>query len=160
MDFFKRMNVYTKVDKSEMEKAGCRPVTTKWIDTNKGDEHNPNYRARLVGREIKMDNRLDLFAGTPPLESLRMVTSICASNQSGSNPFRIMTVDVKRAYFYATADRPVSVKLPPEDYVEGMCGRLNKAMYGTRGAASNWEQTYRDNLEKAGFAAGGSTPCA
>ena len=82
MAFFKKMKVYTKVKKE----AWMRPIATNWIDTNKGDESAPNYRARLVGCEIKRDKRDDLFAATPPLESLRMIISICASNQSNADP--------------------------------------------------------------------------
>ena len=47
-------------------------------------------------------------------------------------------IDVRRVYFHAKARREVYVKLPAEDSEEGMCGRLNKAMYGTRDAAQNW----------------------
>ena len=61
--------------------AGAKVITTKWADTNKGTEREPNYRSRLVGREIKTDDRPDLFAATPPLESLRYVLSLCASTQ-------------------------------------------------------------------------------
>ena len=42
-------------------------ITTKWIDHNKGDLEAPNYRARLVGREVAHDKRDDLYAATPPL---------------------------------------------------------------------------------------------
>ena len=58
---------------------------------------------------------------------------------------KLLFVDVKRAYFYAKARRDVYVKLPAEDWEEGMCGKLNKAMYGTRDAASNWEHKYRSH---------------
>ena len=34
------------------------------IDINKGDDKKPNSRSRLVGKEIKKDKRLDLFAAT------------------------------------------------------------------------------------------------
>ena len=36
-------------------------ISTKWVDTNKGVVDNPNYRARLVGCEISMGKRADLF---------------------------------------------------------------------------------------------------
>ena len=36
-------------------------------------------------------------------------------------------IDVRRAYFHARARRKVFVKLPEEDYEEGMCGMLVKA---------------------------------
>ena len=47
MEFFKKMKVYTKVKRE----AWMSIISTKWIDTNKGDEKAPNLRARLVGCE-------------------------------------------------------------------------------------------------------------
>ena len=51
-------------------------------------------------------------------------------------------IDVNRAYFYAKAKNNIFVKLPDGDAEPGMCGRLLKSMYGTRDAASNWEDCY------------------
>ena len=51
-------------------------INTKWLDVNKGDAENLNIRARLVGCEFATEKRDDLFAATPPLESLRMILSI------------------------------------------------------------------------------------
>ena len=68
-------------------------------------------------------------------------------------------IDVRRAYFHAAARRKVYVKLPPEDHMEGYCGRLNKAMYGTRDAAQNWEYAYVSFMEKIGFKRGAASPC-
>ena len=100
MAFFRRMGVYRKVRRSDVPR-GQRIITTKWVDTSKGTEEEPDYRSRLVGREIKMDERPDLFAATPPLESLRYVVSLCASSQCREDPHRLLAIDVKRAYFYA-----------------------------------------------------------
>ena len=72
--FYKKMNVYTKVRREPWMK----PISTRWIDNNKGDDVKPNYRARLVGREIKRDKREYLVAATPPIESIRMIVSVCA----------------------------------------------------------------------------------
>ena len=44
---------------------GVRVITTTWVDTNKGSEEEPNYRSRLVGRELNFSDRPDLFAATP-----------------------------------------------------------------------------------------------
>ena len=41
-----------------------------------------------------------------------------------------------------------------------MCGKLCKAMYGTRGPAQNWEYEYVEQLEKMGFRRGKATPCS
>ena len=40
-----------------------------------------------------------------------------------------------RAYFHARARRKVYMELSKEDFEEGKCGLLKKAMYGTRDAA-------------------------
>ena len=132
-------------------------ISTRWLDINKGDQRNPNFRARLVGREIKTDSRLDLFAAAPPLESLRMICSMCASNQARQNPYRIMSVDVRRAYFYAKATRPVSTEIPIEDFEsgdEGKVARLNLSLYGPRDAAQNWDKEYTTFLQESGFKTG------
>ena len=68
-------------------------------------------------------------------------------------------IDIRRVYFHAKARRPVFVKLPPGEEQECMCGKLNKALYGTHEAAQNWEHEYIDFLESIGFVRGKSTPC-
>ncbi len=40
-----------------------------------------------------------------------------------------------------------------------MCGKLEKAMYGTRDAAQNWEKGYESAFTKIGFNQGKSSPC-
>ena len=155
------MGVYTKVKRESWMKV----ITTRGLDINKGDEANTYYRSRLVGREIKKDKRDDLFAATPPLESLRMILSICASNQKNynrANNHVIMSNDIKRAYFYAPVTRPIFVVIPDEDYEigdEGMVGQLNLSLYGTRDAAMNWAKTYTDFLVLIGFVKGKASPC-
>ena len=93
IDFFKDRKVYTKRAREPWMKV----IRTKWLDVNKGDEANPNIRARLVGCEVAKEKRDDIFAATPPLECLKLVTSICASNQGGREPYRLMAIDVRRA---------------------------------------------------------------
>ena len=40
-----------------------------------------------------------------------------------------------------------------------MCGKLKKAMYGTRDGAQNWEDEYMRFMRDLGFISGSSTPC-
>jgi hypothetical protein len=105
MEFFRRMGVYRKVHRSQAK--GKPLISTRWVDTNKGTDSNPNYRARLVAREIKRDNRLDLFSATPPLETMKALVSMCAQGQEEG--MRLAVVDVKRAYFYAPARREIYI---------------------------------------------------
>ena len=53
-----------------------------------------NYRSRFVAREIQKDDRPDLFAASPPLEALEVITSMCASVNKGE---QLMIHDVSRA---------------------------------------------------------------
>ncbi len=161
VEYFRKMGVYTKV----VREWWMKPISTRWLDTNKGDEAVPNYRARLVGREIKKDKRNDLFAATPPVESMRMLVSVCASRQGDhrhEKNFIVMTNDVKRAYFYAPVTRPIYVIIPPEDREPGdedKVGQLNLSLYGTRDAAMNWTKTYTDFMVNLGFRKGRASPC-
>ena len=82
---------------------------------------------------IKDDKREDLFAATPPLEAKKLSFSLWASMEDMCLDF----IGVVRAYFHAKARRETCVDLPREDHEEGMCGKLGKAMYGTRGTAQN-----------------------
>ena len=70
------MKVYTKVPVEECwANTGKAPIATRWIDINKGDENEPNYRSRLVAKEFKTDERPELFAATPPSECLRLLVN-------------------------------------------------------------------------------------
>ena len=139
-----------------------KTISTKWLDNNKGDAESPNYRARLVGCEVAYDKRDDLYAATPPLESLKSILSLCASRQAGSKPSRIMALDVARAYFYAPATRAIYIAIPREDRQpgdEGFVAQLNLSLYGTRDAAKNWTQTYTTFLTQLGFETGRGSTC-
>ena len=117
------MKLYTKVPIDQCWRiTGKAPIGTRWIDINKQDEANPLYRSRLVGQEFNTSNDVSLYAATPPLELLRTLISIAASNRG----YKLMTNDVSRAYFYAPMQEghKVIVKLPSEDTLageEGLC---------------------------------------
>ena len=159
MQEFRKFGVYDKVPEEECWKiTGKDPIGTRWVDINKGDDENSDYRSRLVAQEIKRDKREDLFAATPPLEALKILLALAVMGKE-EEKFKIDVIDVRRAYFHADAVRPVYVKLPPEDFEQGKCGKLRRAMYGTRDAALNWEKAYMKFLEEAGFIAGKFSPC-
>jgi hypothetical protein len=166
MKEFTKHGVYMKVPLEECyEVTGKDPIGTKWIDTNKGDESNPEIRSRLVAQEIKRDKRDDLFAATPPLEAIKMLLSLAVTEGVGYTRnneragMKLEFIDVKRAYFHAPAKRDVYVRLPNEDAEKGKCGKLLKSMYGTRDAAQNWEEAYTSVMSKSGFQRGIASPC-
>ena len=154
MEYFRKMGVHEKVHRSKAR--GYKVITTRWVDTNRGVGNEDNYRSRLIGRELNRDKRHDLFAPTPPLETMTALISLCAKSQDGREPLRFATIDIKRAYFYAPATRKMFIKLPAED----MVGELKLSLYGTRDAAMNWgEAQYTQHLNKTGFQKGRASAC-
>jgi hypothetical protein len=167
MEEFKKHQVYTKVPIQKCwDATGKGPIGVRWVDINKGDKINPEYRSRLVAKEIKLYKTLDFFAATPPLEAKKMLFSLAVTSGIGfkkgrqQEGMKVDFIDVRRAYFHADARRQVFVELPQEDAEEGMCGELGRSMYGTRDAAQNWEFAYLEFMtENAEFEKGKSSPC-
>ncbi len=152
MDFLRQWTVYEYATYEEVHAAtGRRPISTKWVCTNKGDDLSPNVCCRWVAREFRDDQDV-LFAATAPYEAIQLLLSIAATNEEtthkgcvGERQLHISMVDVKRAYFNAVVpeDTPIFVELSPEDPEHGrLCGRLRRHLYGTRGAAAGWEDEY------------------
>ena len=71
-----------------------------------------------------------------------------------------MSNDVKRAYFHAPATRGLYVELPDEDpgKAQGLVGKLNLSLYGTRDAAANRQKCVAEDLVGIGFQQGLSNP--
>merc|ERR1711884_868683 len=135
-------------------------IQVRWIDINKGDEGNPNIRSRLVAKDFKTESIPELFAGTPPLEAMRVICSEAAT--VGKEEKVVMVNDVRRAFFYAKALRPVWAELPEEDYDdnderEDNVGLLEMSLYGTRDAAGNWSDTVANHLKKIRFRQGNAS---
>ena len=113
----------------------------------------------MVAREINTYKRDDLFAATPPLEALKVILSMTACCNKGEV---VMINDISRAFFHAKAKREVYVQIPQEDLQpneEGVCGKLNYSMYGTRDAAQKLFEEYSKGLLDVGFTQGKATPC-
>lgn len=104
IDYFRKMGVYTKVSIEQARAGGHQVLGVTWVDVKKaGGAH----RSRLVDKDIKPYNATELFAATPPIETLKY----------------IMHIDVTRAYLYAKVhrerEREVYVRLATEDQEVG-----------------------------------------
>ena len=106
---------------------GDRAVPCKWVF--KGGY---SVRARLVACEVKQyAPHASEFAATPPLEALRALISIAASNRKLLLDF----LDVRKAHLNGIAKRRIIVRLPKE--LGRGYGLLRRTMYGARDAASD-----------------------
>ena len=174
LEYFESKAVWTRRRRAEcLAKTGRAPISVRWVDVNKGDDVCPNYRSRLVARDIRRRGESPIFAPTPPLESLRTILSLAATDlegkpkhdRCGTSPTRtqISVIDIARAYFCASTDPddPTYVELPDEDegHAQGMVGLLLKHMYGTKKAADGWHSEYSGTLIEMGFVAGAASAC-
>lgn len=174
MDFVRDKGLWVKRSIRECwEKTGKPPVTVRWVETNKGDDINPNIRSRLVARQIRGPGQDPVFAPTPPLEALRTVLSLAATDLPGrpkrcrdpksEKRCQVSFVDISRAYFNAPTDPkdPCYVALPgeDEDFGKDLCGLLLRHMYGTQKAAEGWQCEYSSFLVSVGFKQGVACPC-
>ena len=142
--------------------SGKSPISVMWTDTNKGDTEKPNVRSRLVCKEFRAKFMEAVFAGTPPIEALRVILRVAAAHAEDKGPYGLMCIDVRRAHFYAKAIRRVFVRLPEEDPAsenKDACGELLISMYGTQDAAANWEASYTATMKAMGFKQGKASPC-
>ena len=80
---------------------------------SKGDSVSPDSRGRYVGKEFATGVDASLYAGTPPLEALKILIGQAASHRDAV--MHIMLSDVKRAYFHAAAARGFYIEIPRED---------------------------------------------
>ena len=164
--YIRDKRVYDKVPRQQALRNKWKIIKTRWIDINKGDDENPVYRSRLVGKEFN-DGQMDgLFAATPPLEALRFLVHEAATVRSdeelGSKV--IMINDVARAFFEAPATRNICIEIPKEDLSEAdvrhdKVGHLRMSLYGTRDAAMNWQEEVAKEMRKLGFERGRYNPC-
>ena len=160
-----KQQIYVSVPLEECyQVTGKKPITLKWLDRNKGDQQRPNFRSRLVVREIKRYNQVcqdfELYSAMPPLEALKVLCSLMTSKKKSrfNKPLKLRILDISRAHFYGLSRRPVYTNLPPGEEVEGRCARLTKTMYGTQDAASIWQQTYSQLLKDNNVEAGKAWP--
>ena len=157
LGYVKDKKVWVKITRKEAIRRGMKIIKTRWIDINKGDVEDPNYRSRFVAKEFNVDKQEGLFAATPPLEALKMLIGEAATMDWEGEDKVVMINDVARAFFEAPMQRDMCVELPEEDREEGegdMVAYLQQSLYGTRDAAANFQREVRKVMREAGFEVG------
>jgi hypothetical protein len=165
--FMEKIGVWEPATWEEcMQKTGRPPITTKWVDVDKGRGGEVLVRSRLVARDFKIkgdDRGFDVFAATPPLELKRLLFrmarvkgSVGGGDDDGA--VKLMFIDVKKAHLNGEVaeDEFAYVLLTKE--AGGGVGRLRRWLYGMRPAASAWEDHYAEKLKEAGFVRGRAAP--
>ena len=138
-----------------MAKYGITPLDTKWVDTDKTFEGEPmQIRSRLCAREFKSDDRPDLYAGPPPLEALKAITSIATNkNDVFNHAHRCVTCVLPREDPETRADTATSGGQNGHQRWESRTDE-EEHVYGTRDSASNWERDWQEHVRNWGFQLG------
>ena len=114
---------------------------------------DPDMLLKSYEVSIGGNTRDGLFAAMPPLEAIKALR--------WRDPRKLFHVDISKAYLRAPVVRDNTyVELTVEMEQPGCCGRLHKALYGTRVAVRCWEQECKRMLESIGFRRGSTSPCA
>ena len=120
------MDVWEPVFRNDMDAEGAKTVSLRWVDTDKGDVDRPNYRSRVVAREIKkamkksdVPSAAELFSGMPPLESVKrfaLLSLFVSHNQEEAKGTRTLAIyDISRAHFHGKSVRRVFVELRDDE---------------------------------------------
>ena len=111
-------DVWEVMDKEGLKKfKDAKLVRCRWVLCSKGDDQNPDVRARLVACEINHDGSKEdsYFALTPPLEAKRMLFAKYTDSPSKNGiEQRLSFVDVRKAYFNGIPRRNLFMSLPRE----------------------------------------------
>jgi hypothetical protein len=129
-------------------KTGKKPVSTRWVDVDKGRDGAQDVGSRLLARDFKVrggGREFEVFASMPPLEAKRLMFRMAAvrdavggDRRKGS--MKLMLLDAKKAHLNGKVkdDEYMYVDFPEE--AGGGPGRLRRWLYGMRPATSAWEK--------------------
>ena len=129
------------------------------VDIDKGRSRSPPTTAHvLVAKHYSQERRDDdLYAATPPIESLR--NRGIGRHHWQTKEKAIMVNDVSTAYFYAPCEEEIYVETLQGGIRawgrEAVWQNLSKPMNGTRTAARMWQrEVNQDTHRRPGFTAG------
>lgn len=99
MEFIKGIPLFEEASRAECyEKTGKAPISTTWVDVNKGRDGLVQIRSRLVARDFKSKCATNdgLFASMPPLEAKKCLFQLGVPRLQGENT----TWDLYEAYVH------------------------------------------------------------
>ena len=169
VQFMKKLGVWEPATWEEcVQKTGRPPITTKWVDVDKGRDGEVLVRSRLVARDFKVkgdDRGFDVFAATPPLELKRLLFRMArvkggVGGDDKDGAVKLMFVDVKKAHLNGVVGDDEFAYISLTEEVGGGVGLLRRWLYGMRPAASAWKDHYAAKLKGDGFTRCKAAPTA
>ncbi|KAL6481141.1 hypothetical protein MHYP_G00092210 [Metynnis hypsauchen] len=120
----------------EVENAGQKCVSTRWVCTLKETPKGIVPKARLVARGFEELNRQELQKDSPTCaaESLRLLLAVICQNL-----WQVHSMDIKSAFLQGVElSRDIYIRPPPEAASENVIWKLKKCVYGLADASLYW----------------------
>jgi len=141
-----------KREVSQRELGNRKSVSTKWVyDIQKNEKGEvQRLRARLVARGFSQIHGLDFgdtYAPVTRVSSVRLLIAVAVQKS-----YKLRQSDVKSAFLNAKLHESIFLRLPEGYVAEGentVALELDKALYGLRQAAREWNQMLTAFLEKS-----------
>ncbi|KAJ2937847.1 hypothetical protein O0L34_g17825 [Tuta absoluta] len=128
---------------------GKKAIDSKWVFKIKKDEDTEIFKARLVARGFKQEDKLDhaeIYAPVAKLPTLRILLAI-------ANKFdlELHQMDVKNAFLNGDIDEEVYLEKPEGMKKDGKVLKLKKSLYGLKKSPRYWNESFDRVMKQEGF---------
>lgn len=140
--------------------AGRQAIGCKWVYALKtnGEGNIVRYKARLVAKGFAQREGIDYFETFAPVvryESIRLILSICASQDLEMSKF-----DIKTAFLYGELREDIYMEQPRGyECGQNLVCRLNRSLYGLKQSPRCWNEKFVKFLNKFSFQSLESDKC-
>lgn len=132
----------------EVEDAGQKCVSTRWVCSLKETQNGIVPKARLVARGFEELNIHELQKDSPTCasDSLRLLLAVICQNK-----WQVHSMDIKSAFLQGMQlSREIYVRPPPEVGKENVLWKLNKCVYGLADASLYWYNKVKEIMLSTG----------
>src|SRR5215469_3243478 len=145
LENWREHKVYEEITKQQLPND-MKPLTTRWVITEKEKEGGLFVKARLVARGfLEKEKDLQCEAPTASPEGLKIVLSVILMNG-----WTLQSIDIKTAYLQShSINRDVYIH-PPKESNTGGLWKLKKPIYGLKDAARAWYDSLSEIIKKLG----------
>ncbi len=142
------MNWYKNNVFEDVDDAGQKCVSTRWVCSLKEAPNGIMPKARLVARGFEELNIHELQKDSPTCasESLRLLLAVICQNK-----WQVHSMDIKSAFLQGMQlSREIYIRPPPEAGKVNVLWKLNKCVYGLADASLYWYNKVKELMLSTG----------
>lgn len=129
--------------------VGKKLIDTKWVFKIKKEGNKNIYKARLVARGYKQEDKFDhseIYSPVAKLPTLRILLAIASKYN-----LDIQQMDVKSAFLYGNIEEEVFIEKPKGMKEDGKVLKLQRSLYGLKKSPRYWNEKFNQFMIKEGF---------